>query len=59
MVATDRIAVAAKIEPSYWPSGPTVDPIQYIRWVRASLPLPNGISIGTAVSAGLTVLDNM
>jgi len=49
MIATDRIAAAAKIDQSYSPGGANIQHIQYmVSCVHASLPL-DGIAINSVV----------
>jgi len=57
MVATGRIAVATQIDPSYSQDGVNVHRhLIVVPRAHASLPRPNGITIGSAVFAGLTVV---
>jgi len=62
LAATARIAGAARIDPSYSPSGANVHPPPSNAWflgpMRVCLPRRNVISIGSAIFAGLTAVTN-
>ena len=53
---TDRVAAAAQIYQSYSPGGAYADPSIFNAWflLPTRVTLPNGISIGSSVFAGLT-----